>query len=294
MAAYTTYDTVGIKEDVDDIISNISPTKTPFQTLIGSDKTRNRHFEWLEDSLADAQDNANVEGFDATEATLVPPVLRDNYTQIFEKTIKVSATEDAVDQYGRRKETAYQLAKGMAEVKRDVERAYVGVSQAKVAGDATATARRTASADQMVDAAVTIAGGTAALTEDMLLDCAEACYGEGAEPNVFMIKPADARIVAGFTASSGRQRDFRNESKLVNVVDLYVSPYGEFRVVLNRFLKSTNAWLLDGSMWSEVTLRPFSRTQLAKTGDNEKHMIVGEKGLKNKNFLSSGLINALT
>jgi len=45
MAQYTTYDTVGIKEDVSDVISNIAPTKTPFQTMIGSDKTKNRLFQ---------------------------------------------------------------------------------------------------------------------------------------------------------------------------------------------------------------------------------------------------------
>jgi hypothetical protein len=296
MAQYTTYDTVGIKEDVSDIISNISPTKTPFQSIIGGGKTRNRHFEWLEDSLADAQANAQVEGFDATDATLVPPVMRDNYTQIFEKTIKVSATEDAVDQYGRRKETAYQLAKGMAEVKRDRERALIGVDQAAVAGD-TVTARHTASVSKMIDAAVTIAnGGVArALDETQLLDCAEAAYGEGAEPNLFMIKPADARIMSAMTGSAGRTRNFNDgNTKLVNVVDLYVSPYGTFKVVLNRFQLATDAYLIDPGMWSLVTLRPWSRETLAKTGDNSKNMIVGEFGLKHRNFKGSGRITDLS
>lgn len=297
MAAYTTYDTVGIKEDVDDIISNISPTKTPFQSVIGGGSTKNRHFDWLEDSLADVRDNANVEGFEATEATLTPPQLRDNYTQIFEKTIKVSATEDAVDQYGRRKETAYQLAKGMAEVKRDLEHTLVGLDQAAAAGDASANARRTASATKMIDASVTEAnGGVArALDENLLLDCGEACYNEGAEPTIFMIKPTDARIVAGFTGSAGRTRNFNDGTKtLVNVVDLYVSPYGEYKVVLNRFLKATEALLIDPGMWSLVKLRPWSRTPLAKTGDSSKNLIVGEMGLKHRNFKGSGRITDLS
>jgi hypothetical protein len=150
MATYTTYDTVGIKEDVSDIISRITPTKTPFQTMIGSGKTRNRQFQWMEDSLRAVQANAKVEGFTAADATLTPPVLRSNYTQIMEKTIKVSATEDAIDQYGRAKETAYQLSKAGEELKRDKENAYVGLLQVATAGDSSTTARLTASAGSQI------------------------------------------------------------------------------------------------------------------------------------------------
>lgn len=291
MATYTTYDTVGIKEDVSDIISNITPTKTPFQTLIGSDKTTSRKFEWLEDSLAAPRDNAQLEGFEAAEATLTPPVLRENYTQILEKTIKISVTEDTVDQYGRAKETAYQITKAGEELKRDLEFAFVGRDQAAVAG-ANATARRTASATQQVAAAVTTDAGAAALTEGMVLSTGQKCYEEGAEPTFLMIKPSDALIVAGFANSAGRSRDITGK-QVVNCVDLYVSPFGEYKVVLNRFQRDADAWLLDPEMWKKVTLRGWTREKLAKTGDSSKHLIVGEYGLKNKNFLSSGLITNL-
>jgi len=306
MATYTTYDTVGIKEDVSDVISNIAPTKTPFQTMIGSDKTKNRQFQWMEDSLRAVQVNAKIEGFDATDATLTPPTLRSNYTQIMEKTIKVSATEDAVDQYGRAKETAYQIAKAGEELKRDKEHAYVGLAQAATAGNSSTTARLTASASSQVTAAsslwymgaTTPLGGTtgtaAALSESAVLGIGQAIYNNGGDPSVLMIKPADSLIVAGFAGASGRSREIGNEKKLVNVVDLYVSPFGEYKVVLNRFQKATDAWLLDPSMWQDVTLRGWTREALSKTGDNSKHMLVGEFGLKHKNFAADGLITNLT
>lgn len=291
MALFSTYDAVGIKEDVSDVISNISPTKTPFLSLIGNEKSTHRFFEWQEDTLADPRDNAQIEGFDASDATLSPTTLRNNYTQIFEKTIKVSATEDAVSQYGRAKETAYQMVKAAKELKRDVERAYVGVDQAAVAGDETTTARRSASVRQMIAAGLLEDAGTAAaLTETMLLNAAQKAYNAGGEPTIFMIKPADATKVAAFAAASGRQRDFRNESKLVNVVDLYVSPFGEFKVVLNRWIKNDIALLFDPDMWTNVTLRPWTRETLAKTGDNTKMMMVGEMGLKHKNYSADALI----
>lgn len=294
MATFTTYNAVGIKEDVSDIITNISPTKTPFQSVIGKGKAKQRFFEWQEDSLAAPRDNAQIEGFEADDATLAPTVLRDNYTQIFEKTIKVSATEDAVDQYGRAKETAYQLRKASEELKRDVERAYIGVNQTKAAGASNA-ARRTASVYQQIDSTMRLLnGGTArALTEALVLEAGQKAYDEGGEPTMLMVKPADSLKVAGFAAASGRTRDIDNQSKLVNVVDLYVSPFGEYKVVLNRFMLSTTALLFDPAMWEEKVLRPFTRETLAKTGDSSKHMMVGEKGLAHKNFKADALIGDL-
>jgi len=233
--------------------------------------------------------------------------MRSNYTQIMEKTIKVSATEDAVDQYGRAKETAYQLAKAGEELKRDVEYAMVGLTQAATAGDSSSTPRLFASAASQVTNATnryytgasTPIGGTTgtagALTETAVLATGQACYNLGADPSVLMIKPADAQIVAGFTGASGRSRVFNDGSKTVtNAVNLYVSPYGEYKVVLNRFQNTAHAWLLDPSMWQKVTLRPWTREQLAKTGDNEMHMIVGEISLKHKNYAADGLIANLT
>lgn len=296
MALYTTYDTVGIKEDVSDVITNLSPTKTPFQSMIGSDSIHHRTFSWLEDSLRAVQVNAQTEGFTASDATLTPPTSRSNVAQILSKTFKISNTEEAVDKYGRAKETAYQSVIAGEEVKRDLENAYVGIDQASVAGDASGpTARKMASATQQIAAGNTIAGGTAALTETMLLSCGQACYNAGADPSVFMIKPADSLIVAGFTGASGRARNFNDSQKtLTNVVNLYVSPFGEYKVVLNRFQKTTHAFLLDPSMWQKMTLRNWTRTTLAVDGDNIKQMIVGEFSLKHKNFLGSGMINALT
>ena len=126
MATWQTYQEVGIKEDISDIISNISPTATPFQSSIGKESVSNTLFQWQEDSLASTAENARVEGADFSDATLTPTVMRSNYTQIQSHTIKVSATSDAVDAYGRAKETAYQLSKKAAEFKRDIEFNLVG------------------------------------------------------------------------------------------------------------------------------------------------------------------------
>ena len=110
-----------------------------------------------------------------------------------------------------------------------------------------------------------------------------------------MCKPADSLILAGFTGSSGRTRNFNDTTTtLTNVVDLYVSPFGEYRTVLNRQQMSTHLFLLDPQMWRTAVLRPFTRTALAVTGDSKRHMVVGEIGLMHKNPLGSAMVTGLS
>ena len=133
MATYTKYDAVGQREDLTDVIYNISPTDTPIMSSIGKTKAMAVNHEWQTDSLAAATTaNALVEGADATSATLSPTVRYGNLTQIVGKTVQVSGTLEAVDKAGRKSEKAYQLAKGSAEIKRDIE-TIITANQAKVA-----------------------------------------------------------------------------------------------------------------------------------------------------------------
>lgn len=303
MALYTSYDLVGRAEDVSDIITNISPTKTPFQSSLKSEKVSQRVFQWQEDSLRSVGQNAKVEGFTAADATLSATTLRSNVTQILEKTIKVSATSDVINKYGRAKETAYQLSKAGEEVNRDLEYAFIGVDQAAVTGD-NSTPRQMASAINQIDAAVTVttdsdtgtAGNQAGpLTEANILTLHQTLYENGGDPSILMVKPSDSKIIAGFTGAAGRYREFTDGTQtLTNAVNLYVSPFGELKVVINRWIATDHALMYDPDMWRKAVLRPWSRTMLAKDGDNEKHMIVGEYSLKHMNYKASGKIKNLT
>lgn len=303
MATYTTYDQVGLAEEVSDLISLITPTKVPFQSAIGTEKISSRNPEWQEDSLRAVTNNAKVEGFDATDADLIPTVMRSNYTQILEKTFKVSKTADAVKTYGRARETAMQLSKAGAELKRDLENTLVGLNQSAAVGDGSTTPRRMASVWAQIssDTTVTTADGDTgtagtqpgALTEANFLSVMQKVYNEGGDPSIFMIKPADAIVVANFAYASGRSRTIDNGADaktVVNAVDLLVTPFGEVRVVLNRFMKTTEALVFDPSNWKLLTLRPWTREMLAKVGDSERHMLVGEYSLKHVNQKASGRI----
>ena len=294
MTLLTTYTTVGQKEDVSDILSNISPFDTPMIAMCKNEKISARTFSFLEDSLAAAGVNAAVEGAAATMIALDPQVERTNTTQILTKGFNISATSDAVATHGRKTETALNLAKKLKEIKKDYEHALVGVAQASVTGNATTARKMTSFLNQISTTIDAGSNSTDALTESKLLEAGQTAYTNGSDVNTFMIKTADAQIVAGFSAASGRNREISQGKTLVNAIDLYVSPYGEYRVVLNRQLKSTHALLIDPSMFKTCTLRPFTRTLLAKTGDSDSHHIVGEVSCKHTNCADSVAITGLS
>jgi hypothetical protein len=298
MATYQTYQQVGIKEDVSDIISNISPTKTPFSSGLGTEKVNNTLFQWQEDSLRAAAANAKVEGADPSDITVTPTSMRTNYTQILEETVKTSGTADVVSTYGRAKESAYQMAKTAAQLKRDFERACVGAATDKSAGDAS-TARTFASYHYQINTSGTsnvsyTGAGPAALSETFLLTNLQVCFNAGSDPTRIMVTPANSLIIADFAKASGRYRTINNgsgkEQAIINVVDLYVSPFGEQKVVVNRFLKTLNTLVYEPDMWKVAVLRNWTRETLAKTGDSLKQMLIGEFSLMHKNFSASGII----
>lgn len=306
---YTVYEVIGKKEDVSDIISNISPTDTPFQSMIGKESVSNVLFQWQEDELAAAAANAQYDGFDASEIAATPTTLRENYTQILAKAIKVAATTDAVSRYGRAKETAYQLSKRGAELKRDLEyvllNAQAGgkgtlnnVTLTSIGNSAnvTANAARTMKSFQALvhaDHLNKTGNSNTAMTETLLNTTMQELYDAGANPNTVMIPPGEALTFAAYAASttySTRSRDIGNEKKLVNAVNVYVSPFGEVKVVLNRFQVNTDYLFFNPSDWKLCVLRGWERVPLAKVGDSERHMLVGEYSLKHVNVKASAIV----
>lgn len=306
MATYTSYTLVGAKEDVSNVISNISPAKTPFQSSIGNEKTTQKLFQWQEDELRAVAANAKVEGADASDITVDVTTMRNNYTQILSETIKIADGLDSTDKYGRAKETAYQMTKVASQLKRDLEHAFVGTAQSADAGDAS-TARTFAGFQSQLDAGLkNPLGATTDLSEQAVIDMQQELYTNGAEPSMLMVTPSNSLIVAGFAGkvqnvqnvaedqnvggAAVRSRDIGNGTTVVNVVDRYRSPFGTLNVLINRWLRAKDSLVYEADMWKKVTFRPWTRTTLAKAGDATKIQMLGEFSLKHKNYKASGVI----
>lgn len=304
MATFQTYTEVGLKEEISDIITNISPRKTPFQTSIGSEKVTQPIFQWQEDSLRNVSATTAVEGADASDITVAPTVMRNNYTAIFSEAVKISGSVQAGQAYGRAKELAYQMSKSAAALKRDVENAFVGTAATANAGGA-AVARVTASYQAQITGSGTSTFASqsgnvffmntgVALTEAGLTSAIQAAFTAGGDPTRILVTPSNSLVLAGFALAANKYRTIQSgtsgEQKLVNAVNLYVSPFGEQVVEIDRFLRAKNTLVYDPDMWSQATFRPWTRENLAKVGDSERQLIVGEFGLKHKNFAASAIV----
>ena len=74
---FTTYSAIGLREDLGDIIYNISPTETPFMTSIAREKATAVYHEWQTDGLeAPNVNNAHIQGDDLTSFSAVVPTVR--------------------------------------------------------------------------------------------------------------------------------------------------------------------------------------------------------------------------
>ena len=119
---YSTYDAVGEREDLSNVIYNISPTDTPFMSAIAKAKASFTNHEWQKDSLAAASGtNAAIEGNEVTFAAPSATTRLGNYSQIAVKSVIVSGTLEATNKAGRNNELAYQISKASKELKRDME-----------------------------------------------------------------------------------------------------------------------------------------------------------------------------
>lgn len=304
----TRYDVVNIREDLSDIIYNISPTDTPFLTAIGKGPAaKNTYYEWQTDELAAAiTTNAQLEGDNITTTDDLDPTLRvGNYTQIMRKLVTVSGTMGAVDQAGVKSELSYQLAKKSAEMKRDQE-ATLTSDQIAAAGN-TSTARKTAalggwiitnsygngttySAPVMSSGGsnlsgypATIAGaGTArAFTKTLLNVAAQAVWAAGGKPNWLMVGPYNKTVFSTFTGVATLFKDVpKGMGTVVGATDVYVSDFGEIYCTPNRFQPEATAYLCDPEYASVSALRPYKTEVLAKTSDAERRMLIWEGGLR--------------
>jgi hypothetical protein len=280
---FQTYAAVGIREDLTDVITDISPMERPFMSNVRRATATNTFHEWQTDALAAASSaNAVIEGDDATTDTATPTVRFGNYCQIMDKVPRVAGTQRAVNTAGRRDEMSYQVAKRGRELLRDVER--------RLCSDQAATAGAAAGAREMAgigawlwdnqvktgdaNTTVTVTSGapttdptsatTATFTEANLKAAIEACWNDGGDPNLVLVGSHNKQLASAFggIATQYRENPQVGPGVIIAAADIYVSDFGQHNIVATRF--SENA----------------SQTPLAKTGDSDRRQIITEVTLE--------------
>lgn len=308
---YQTYAAVGIREDLSDIIYRIDPTETVFTSNIGRSKSTATRHDWQIQTLASAaDDNAVVEGDEATTDAATATVRVWNYTQISDKVARVAGTGRAVDAAGRGDEMEYQvLLKGL-ELKRDVEKQMLS-RKASVAGN-SATARQSAGMEAWITTNVSVGtsgtttgfsattglvaqptdGTQRTFTEAMVKTVMAACFNAGGKPKMVLVGASQKQTFSGFTGIASLRKDQTSatQATIIGAADTYVSDFGSLSIVPSIQSRNRTALFIDTKMVKMSLLRPMKNWELAKDGDSDRRQILLEYTLEVCNEAAHGKV----
>lgn len=303
MATLKTTDVKHVREDLADVISDISPEETPFLSMIGKTSATGRFHEGLSDSLAAPnKDNAAAEGADAAAADQTGPVRFGNHCQIFTKTVDVSGTLEASNTAGTKSEMARQLTKKAKEIKRDQEAAFVSenVSVAggvrKLAGASALISTNAIHGDGGSTAgfieATSVTGAVVAGTEEVLTeaDFKAAIEKVWEQSDGAITAFANGSLKQKISTFSGNAQMMQDASKntVVSNVKLYESDFGIVKVLTSRYVSPTTVLLIDPTLWAVATLRKYQKKELGVKGDSTQFLLLTEVTLECKNEAGNG------
>jgi len=304
---FSSYDANGIREDLSDIIYDVSPEETPFYTSCAKVKATNTYHEWQTDALRASAANAHIEGDDTTAEARSATTRLGNYTQIFKNAVVIPGTDDGLDKAGRGKEIAYQVLKIGKEQKLDIEKALFD-NNARVAGNDT-TARELAGVPSWLvtntefesnTGADPTGDGTDARTDDSTPvaftqarfdGVMQSIWENGGTPDTVYLSAFQMNAALGFTGMNNQRSTVtatRSSNMVVRDFDLYVTPWGNVTFKPVRENRSRDVFVMQSDHWAVGVLRATKNQALAKTGDNEKRQLVTELTLCAKNEKSSG------
>ena len=306
--SFSSYDAVGNREDLSDVIWDISPLDTPILSMIAKEGADATYHEWQTDALAAVDgDNAVIEGADAETDASSATTRVGNYTQISDKVARVTGTQRKINSAGRSDEMDYQVAKKQKELKRDME-TILCANNARVAGSdtvarelagipawiATNTSAGVGGSDPAGTGADARTDGTQrALTESQLKTVLAAAWEAGGDPDCIISGSFNKQKASEFTGNSTRY-DKAEDSILHTTVDVYVSDFGRCSIIPSRFSRSRDLLVLQKDMWALAELRPTESVELARTGDTSRRQVICEYTLVSRNEAASGIIADLT
>ena len=303
---FDSYDAVGIREDLSNVIYNVDPEETPFYTKVKKSKASNTLVEWQTDALRASAANAHIEG-DATSANARSATTRlGNYTQIFKNAVVVPDTDEGLNKAGRGREIAYQVMKVAKEQKLDIEKALLD-NNARVAGNST-TARELAGAPAWLvtntdfganEGANPTGDGTDARTDETTTLIAfsqdrfdgvmQSIWEEGGKPDTVLLSAFQMNKALAFTGNNNQRSTVQaGNERVIKSLAVYVTPWGSVEFMPSRENRSRDVFIMQDNMWEVAVLRPTKNVELAKTGDNTTRQVVTELTLKCLNEKSSG------
>ncbi len=229
---------------------------------------------------------ARDEGDDADFGPLTDITAPFNYTAIFQKAIKISGTQQAIDQYGIADEFMYQSNKAIPHLTRLLERAFFhGV---RAIGSATTPRSFGGIGTYVTGNSSSI---TTTITKASVDSLAELVMADGGMPDILVMNQAGANNLRSVLDSSSFVRIPQENNQFgMAPIEYVMSQFFKLRLVVDRWCPATKAYMLDSSKIGFYTLRPFASYELSKVGDSVRGEVVGEFSLAVANDSAHGYI----
>ena len=299
------------KEDILDLITQLTPTETPFLSRIGTSRAYNTYHQWLTDSLTTsgyASGDALTEGASAENYALKDVTRYNNNTQIQDRTFTISGTEEAMSHYGLDSQYAYQLEKAMKELKIKMEKTLLGGGTGNTGAGSDVSARmlRGAMWFTMSAGGATASGAASvsALTESIYNNICQDIYTNGGNPDTTIVNGFNKRRISAFASNNSRFLDMKNNKKLTGVISVYESDFGTQEIVLDRHMSGVNKAIttlgtdLGAGLICEISkfkiayLRKPFVTPMGIDGDRKQTQILTEYTLESLAPIQQGVLSA--
>ena len=303
---FDSYDAVGIREDLSDVITNISPEETPLYSAMKKTKATNTYHEWQTDALRSSQVSASIEGDDTVAEARAATTRLGNRTQIFKNAVSIPDTDEGLSKAGRAKEIGYQTLKVAKEQKLDIEKALFD-NQAAVAGNST-TARRLAGlgawlttntdfganegadptgdgSDARTDETTTLQAFSQARFDGVM----QSIWEQGGKPETVYLSAFQMNKALGFEGNNQQRSTIgAADGAVANLLNIYMTPWGSVEFVPSRENRSRDVYIIQNDMLECAVLRPTKNVALAKTGDSTRRQVTTELTMVVRNEAALG------
>jgi len=232
----------------------------------------------LDNALVEIMFNLQDEGADARDSKYKARVNKDNYTQIFDDTVKISGTAQAVSQYAIDDLYMYERMKVQDRLALELENAVVNGIKFQSGDRRMMGGFRNSIITNVTDASA------ADLTWDMINNEMYKIYKNGgmkdATNHVLMCSAIQNTKITKLDKDLVRTTNDANGTGR-NITSITTN-YGTLNIIPNINFKPDEAMVLDTNRIKikPLTGRTFSHEYLGKTGDNMKGQIIGEYTLE--------------
>jgi hypothetical protein len=221
-----------------------------------------------------------VEGADARAARYKARAGKSNKTQIFDDTIQLSGTAQAVTQFGISDLYEYEKQKKQLELALQLEKALInGVAYEN------GNVRQMAGVRSFIQSNVADAS-SAAVSANLLNDSLQGIYEKGGFASggnyKIMVPAKQKRAISAI--DNNKLYITQAENSRGQVVDQFVSDFGQFEIVLNNNLDAKELLVVDTNRMAIRPLvgREFFHKFMGEVGDSTTGILVGEYTLEFK------------